>query len=80
MYDPKHWKHGINITVGEFYSYLGRNVPADAVIHICGSNQVYLHLSEDGTVFSVDYDSLSELPEYDGCGPTEMNVKEGGGT
>lgn len=78
MYDPKHWKHGTNITVGEFCRYLKVNVPMDAVFHVCGSSRIFLHQSRDGRVFSIDDDSLSELSEYDACTPAQITEKKEG--
>ena len=78
MFDPKHWIHAENITVGEFCNYLMANVPTDAILCFCslanvptgkilwvrGDSQVYMHLEADGSTFSVDYSSLSDLDEY----------------
>ena len=33
-------------------------------MNVCGSGQIYMHLEKDGSVFSVDNCSLSDLPEY----------------
>ena len=65
MYDPKHWVHAENITVGEFCNYLMANVPTEAILCVCGDSQVYMHLEIDGSTFSVDYSSLSDLEEYE---------------
>lgn len=79
MYDPKHWKQGTNITVGEFCDYLKESVPIDAIFCVCRSSQIFLHQSQDGRVFSIDYDSLSELLEYDACTPMQITEKKEGG-
>ncbi|MDE6053373.1 MAG: hypothetical protein K2G55_06380 [Lachnospiraceae bacterium] len=65
-YDPKYWKHGVNVTVGQFCDYVKKNIPSDAVLYICGDNNVYLHYLSESNIFSVDYDDLSDLPEYEG--------------
>lgn len=65
MYSPKYWKHGINITVQQFREYLMDNIPLDAIMCDCGDRQIFMHLEEDGSVFSIDHDSLSDLPEYE---------------
>ena len=64
MYNPKFWKHCENITVKQFCEYLQNSIPLDAVMCVCGNGQIYMHLEEDGSVFSVDDFSLSDLPEY----------------
>ncbi|MDE5699573.1 MAG: hypothetical protein K2I96_19555 [Lachnospiraceae bacterium] len=66
-YDPKYWKHGVNVTVGQFCDYIKKNIPSDAVLYICGDNNVSLYFSPQGNILSVDYDTLSDLPEYEGC-------------
>ena len=66
-YDPKYWKHGVNVTVGQFCDYTKKNIPSDAVLYICGDNNVSLHFSPQGNILSVDYDTLSDLPEYENC-------------
>lgn len=70
-YDPKYWKHGVNITVGQFCDYIKKNIPSDAVLYICGDNNVSLHFSPQGNILSVDYDTLSDLPEYENCAARE---------
>ena len=32
---------------------------------VCDDGQIYMHLEKDGSVFSVDNCSLSDLPEYE---------------
>lgn len=66
-YDPKYWKHGVNVTVEQFCDYVKKNISSDAVFYICGDNNVSLHFSPQGNILSVDYDTLSDLPEYEGC-------------
>ena len=66
-YDPKYWKHGVNVTVGQFCDYTKKNIPSDAVLYICGDNNVSLHFSPQSNILSVDYDTLSDLPEYENC-------------
>lgn len=65
MFDPKHWIHAENITVERFCDYLMANVPAEAILCVCGDSQVYMHMETDGRFFSVDYSSLSDLEEYE---------------
>lgn len=66
MYNPEYWKHCKNITVKQFCDYIRKNIPEDAVLHVCGDNHVYMHMEVDGSVFSVDDNSLSDLLEYEG--------------
>ena len=47
-YDPKYWKHGVNVTVGQFCDYTKKNIPSDAVLYICGDNNVKLQLFAAG--------------------------------
>lgn len=65
-YDPKYWKHGVNVTVGQFCDHVKKNIPSDAILYICGDNNVNLHFSSKSNIFSVDYDDLSDLPGYEG--------------
>lgn len=65
MYNPEFWKHCENVTVGQFCEYLQNNIPPDAIICVCGSGNIYMHLEEGGGVYSVDDSSLSDLPEYE---------------
>lgn len=76
MYNPKFWKHCRNITVKQFCEYLQNNIPPEAVMYICGDNQVYMHLEEDGSAFTIDHDSLSDLPEYEGYEAEELHLEE----
>lgn len=71
-YDPKYWKNGVNVTVGQFCDYVRENIPPNAVLHICGNNNVNVHYLPEGNIFSVDYDALSDLPEYEGCRAGEL--------
>ena len=71
-YDPKYWKHGNNITVEQFCEYVKKYIPSDAVFYVCGSSSISLHFSPNGNIFSVDCDSLSDLPEYEECSIGEI--------
>lgn len=73
-YDVNYWKHGMNITVGQFCDYVKKNIPSDAIFHVCGDSQVYLHFSPEGNTLSVDHDSLSDLPEYEDCEAGEFDI------
>ena len=64
-YDPKYWKHGVNVTAGQFCDYVKKNISFDAVLYICGNNNVNLHFSSKSNILSVDYDALADLPEYE---------------
>ena len=66
-YDPNYWKYGENVTAGQFCEYVKENIPHDAILHVCGSSQIYLHFSADRKVFSLDDCALSDLPEYGNC-------------
>ena len=73
-YNPEFWKGGENITVQQFCDYLQNNIPSEAVMCVCGCSDIYIHLEEDGSVFSVDHDSLSDLAEYEDCEAGELTV------
>jgi len=75
-YDANYWKCGMNITVGQFCDYVKENIPSDAIFHVCGDSQVYMHFSPEGNAFSVDHDSLSDLPEYEDCEAGEFDIGE----
>ena len=38
-------------------------------LFMCGEDIFYMHVEEDGSVLSLDDNSLSDMPEYDGCEP-----------
>ncbi len=76
-YDAGYWKHGVNVTAGQFCNYIKTHIPPDAVLHVCGDNQVYLHFSPDGNALSMDHDPLSDLPEYEGCQAEELDTGDG---
>lgn len=76
MFDCRARKFTRNITVLQLCTYLMEHVPSNAVVHICGDNYIYFHQEEDGSVFCLDNNSLSDLPEYDGCEPEELCFRE----
>lgn len=78
MFDPKHWKQCENITVKQFCDYLQKNVPGDALLFVCGDNRVYMHMESDGSVLSVDDNSLADLPEYENAEIQELEVQHHG--
>ena len=49
----------IDATVGGFCRYLLENVPADAVFHVGGISQFYLHIDSNNRIASVDDSDLS---------------------
>ena len=74
-YDPKYWKHGNNITVEQFCRYVMQQIPRDAVFYVCGNSSINLHFSPEGNIFSIDCDSLSDLPEYEGGSIGEITTE-----
>ena len=52
------------------------NIPPDAILHVCGSSQIYLHFSADKKVFSLDDGALSDLPEYGNCEVGEFKLRK----
>ena len=72
MFDPKYWKRCTGITVKEFCDYLQKSIPPEAAMCVCGNDQIYMHLEEDGSIFSVDDCSLSDLPEYENAKPESL--------
>lgn len=79
-YNPDYWKCCTGITIEQFCHYLKTNVPPNAVFHVCGCDMFYMHLSNDGTVFSVDDCALSDLEEYEGYEPSNLNPPPKGET
>ncbi len=65
MFNPKYWQHCEGITVKQFCDYLQKNIPPDAIMNVCGVGQMYMHMESDGSMFSVDDNPLSDLPEYE---------------
>ena len=74
MFNPKYWIHCAGITVKEFCNYLQKCIPPEAVMCVCGDAQIYMHLEEDESVFSVNDCSLSDLPEYGNCEVREFLI------
>lgn len=75
VYDPERWKHCENITIGQLIEYIKNNVFPDAVFHVCGDSQFYIHVSMDGDMVCVDDCALSDLPEYEGGEPDELRLE-----
>lgn len=71
MFNPEQWVHCENITVKQFIEYLQKYVPEDAIFCVCGDSHVYMHRETDGSIFSVDNCSLSDMKEYE-----DYEVKE----
>ena len=71
-FDSVFWKHGENVTAEEFCEYVKENISPDAILHVCGSSEIYLHFSADRKVFSLDDCALSDLPEYERCEAVEF--------
>lgn len=76
MFDRKSWKHGENVTVKQMCDFMQENIPGDAIFCVCGDSQVYTHLEQDGSAFSVDDCSLSDLEEYEDSEPEELVVTQ----
>ncbi len=75
VYDLERWKHCENITTGQLIEYIKNNVSLDAVFHVCGGSQFYIHVSMDGDMVCVDDCALSDLPEYEGSEPDELRLE-----
>lgn len=74
MYDPKKRVHfKTSPTVAQLCKYLQENIPLNATVNICGDEQVYIHVEEDGSVVSLDDCSLSDLEEY--CGLEVVRIE-----
>lgn len=69
MYRPDARKEVQGITVFQLCAYLIENVSVDAIVHVCGEDIFYIHVEEDGSVISMDDNSLSDMPEYDESEP-----------
>jgi len=72
MYDADMWVGCKELTSRQLMEYLILKTNPDTRICICGSGNVYLHLTGDKSVMSLDNDSLSELDEYDGREPLKI--------
>ena len=75
MYNPDARKEVRGTTVFQLCAYLIENVSMDAIVHVCGEDIFYLHVEEDGSVLSLDDNSLSDMPEYDGSEPELLVVQ-----
>ncbi len=69
MFNPDARKEVQGITVFQLCAYLIENVSVDAIVHVCGEDIFYIHVEEEGSVISMDDNSLSDMPEYDGSEP-----------
>lgn len=67
-YDPDFWTESRNMTVGSLKKYLSQ-LPDDAIVHCCGTSQCWLHYAPETKALSLDCESLSDLPEYEGREP-----------
>lgn len=67
-YDPDFWTEAYGMTAGALKRYLDR-LPENAVVHCCGTAQCWLHYAPATETLSMDCESLSELPEYEGRTP-----------
>lgn len=74
MYNPEARKFVKHITVAQLCQYLVNNVPAGAVVHVCGDGWMYFHQEEDGSIFNIDDSSLSDLSEYENSEPEELHL------
>lgn len=70
-YDPDFWTEARAMTAGAMKQYLNR-LPDDTVIHCCGTAQCWLHYAPATRSLSIDCESLSELPEYEGREPARL--------
>lgn len=70
-YDPDFWSDACNVTVRSLKKYLER-LPENTVVHCCGTSQCWLHYAPETNALSIDCESLSELPEYDGREPASL--------
>lgn len=52
-----------------------QQIPRDAVFYVCGNSSINLHFSPEGNIFSIDCDSLSDLPEYEGGSIGEITTE-----
>lgn len=64
MYDIEKRRLATNITVGDFCKYLLENVSVDAVFHVGGMSQFYLHVDRRNRAVSVDESDLSDDDDY----------------
>lgn len=75
QYDPDFWAMSDHMTMGMPRKYLGR-IPDDAVLHCCGTNEIYLHYCPETDALSIDVESLSDLSEYEGRSPNILRDDE----
>ena len=58
MYKPEARKFVKHVTVAQLCSYLIDNVPANAVVHVCGDGWMYFQNEhENNALFRVEIDS-----------------------
>lgn len=63
MYDIKKLIHGNHVTVGEVIEQLEK-LPRNAVFTCCGDEYLFIHVEEDGSVVTLDNESLCETGAY----------------
>lgn len=59
MYDISKRFHKSNMTVKELVEQLCK-LPLRATVHICGDENCYLHIEQDGSAVNFDYDALDD--------------------
>ena len=74
-YDPAYWIQASRMTVAMLKAYLSK-LPDRAVLHCCGTDLAYLHYCPETGALSIDCESLSDLPEYDGHEPALIKGPE----
>ena len=72
QYNPNEWVYKRSMTVQEVCAYLLSHAPADAILTICGDENIHFHMSNDKAYVTLDHDSLSDIDEYDGHTEKEL--------
>jgi len=62
MYDISKRKRFLDIKVGDLIEVL-KGMPQKAIVHVCGSSLLYIHVEEDGSIITLDCEALED--EYD---------------
>lgn len=81
MYDIKKLIHGNHVTVGEVISEL-QKLPQNAVFTCCGDEYLFIHVEEDGSVVTIDTETLSDVYPEEICDifPSDYEIPRFGGS
>lgn len=76
MFEPSKHMEMLNVTVGDFVTWLVHNVPMNAKFIVNGDNLFYTHVEKDASTISVDDNSLEDEYPEDQAEPCVYNISK----